>query len=163
MISTSTMSLRHRRQSLSISRSFFLPTNIFKYNLDFKFHRRQQMQVLRTSNTSTSRFGWRESEVGRLILFDCRILTIHYPTERRLREVVKFIPSNYTGSRASLDLSMRWVKDCAQSHILCNLTRQSKGLPTRLINTGLSASSLVRLCYTSELPMLTKYLTPSHC
>jgi hypothetical protein len=102
--------------------------------------------------------------VGKLILFECRTLMFLFPTERRLHDVVEFRPSSYTGSQASLDLSMRWVKDCAQNHILCNMERsQKKLLPTRLINTGLSSSSLVRLCGTSDPPIETKYLTLSHC
>jgi hypothetical protein len=88
----------------------------------------------------------------------------HSLTEKRPRRVVDFRPSRYIGSRASLDLSMRWVKDRAQNHILCNLVRsQNKALPTRLINTGLSASSSVRPCGTSDLPIETRYLTLSHC
>jgi hypothetical protein len=122
------------------------------------------MQVLRTNTDSTRIFGWRDSEVGKLIVFSCSILIFLCPTERRLRDVVELKPSSYTGSQASLDLSMHWVEDCARNHIQCNRERsQKKVLPTRLINTGLSASSLVRLCRTSDLPIETKYLTLSHC
>lgn len=155
MISISTIPLRQRPQSLSQTCTI-LTTCMLVFHFDSHFRRGTYARGI---------FGWRESEVGKSIIFNCRIIMSHCPTERRPRDIVEFRPSSYTGSRASLNLSMRWVKDCARNHKLCNLPRssQKRRLPTRLINTGLSATSLVRLCGTSDLPTETKYATLSHC
>jgi hypothetical protein len=96
MILISTISLRRSPQLLSNAMSFILLTNVFLLNLCPKFHWRQHVQVLRTNSYSTRIFGWRESGVGKLILFDCRILMFLCPTERKFRDFVEFRPSGYS-------------------------------------------------------------------
>jgi len=69
-----------------------------------------------------------------------------------------------TGSKPSLALTRRWIKDCIDHHQLCNFEQDEiRKLPTRLIVTGLPGASSVRLCLSENLPDNTKYMTLSHC
>lgn len=69
-----------------------------------------------------------------------------------------------TGSKTSIGVSIGWINNCIASHPSCAVENPpERQLPTRLINTGVMGSGSAKLCYSSDLPPGTQYLTLSHC
>ncbi|KAI1300819.1 heterokaryon incompatibility protein-domain-containing protein [Xylaria venustula] len=65
-----------------------------------------------------------------------------------------------TSSEASFAQAVHWIRECTQSHTLCN-NRRSTPLPNRVVNVGEAGCNQIKLYETENEPA--KYICLSHC
>jgi hypothetical protein len=92
----------------------------------------------------------------------CSMIETECESASEIHNQIKNIPE-CTGSDRTLELALRWLRDCRANHQQCIVSRKEAKPPMRLLELDQPEENHIRVRNTSSVKEVPSYMTLSHC